>query len=93
VTPTRTGVTGIGDGGANASAMVGMALSDDKRGGSGRGARFMVRNGDAVVAVRCDGSEPMRACVDATLTLLDRVRSMPPAPTSSPGPGSTQPPR
>jgi hypothetical protein len=68
-------------------------MSDDERGGSGRGARFMVRNGDAVVAVRCDGSEPMRACVDATLTLLDRVRSMPPAPTSGPGPGSTQPPR
>src|SRR4051794_29091417 len=66
---------------------------DDERGGSGRGARFMIRNGDAVVAVRCDGSEPMRACVDATLTLLERVRSMPPAPTSGPGPGSPQPPR
>jgi len=66
---------------------------DDERGGPGRGARFMLRNGDAVVAVRCDGSEPMRACVDATLTLLDRVRSMPPAPTSGPSSGSTQPPR
>src|SRR5215207_4275208 len=38
-------------------------MSDDERGGAGRGARFMVRNGDAVVAVWCDGSEPMRACV------------------------------
>jgi hypothetical protein len=64
---------------------------DDERGGPGRGARFMLRNGDAVVAVRCDGSEPMRACVDATLTLLDRVRSLPPP--ASPSPGSTQPPR
>ena len=42
---------------------------DDERGGSGRGAPFMIRNGDAVVAVRCDGSEPMRVCVHATLTL------------------------
>src|SRR3954467_11869907 len=66
---------------------------DDERGGGGRGARFMIRNGDAVVAVRCDGSESMRACVDATLTLLERVRALPAAPTSSPGPGSPQPPR
>src|SRR5215207_5158855 len=43
---------------------------DDKRGGPDRGARFMVRNGDAVVSVRCDGSESMRACVDATGTDL-----------------------
>jgi hypothetical protein len=68
-------------------------MSDDERGGPGRGARFMVRHGDAVVRVRCDGSEPMRACVDATLTLLDRVRSLPPAPTPGPSSGSTQPPR
>ena len=51
--------------------------------GSGRGARFMVRSGDSVVAVRCDGSESMRSCVDATLVLLERVRS------SSPGTGSS----
>src|SRR4051794_4761321 len=66
---------------------------DDERGGAGRGARFMLRNGDAVVAVRCDGSEPMRACVDATLTLLDRVRSLPPAASPGTSPGPTQPPR
>ena len=29
----------------------------DDHHGSGRGARFMVRSGDSVVAVRCDGSE------------------------------------
>jgi len=64
-----------------------------RRGGSS-GARFMVRSGDAMVAVRCDGSESMRACVDATLTLLERVRSSP-AGGSAPGPssGATQPPR
>jgi hypothetical protein len=39
------------------------------------GARFMVRSGDARVAVRCDERESMRACVDATTTLLERVRS------------------
>src|SRR3954467_10013863 len=65
----------------------------DDNHGSGRGARFMVRSGDSVVAVRCDGSESMRSCVDATLTLLERVRALPAAPTSSPGPGSPQPPR
>src|SRR5215213_3424644 len=68
-------------------------MSDNERGGSGRGARFMLRNGDAVVAVRCDGSEPMRACVDATLLLLDRVRSLPPPASPGTSPGSTQPPR
>ena len=68
-------------------------MSDDERGGPGRGARFLVRHGDAVVRVRCDGSEPMRACVDATLALLDRVRLLPPASTSGPSSGSTQPPR
>jgi hypothetical protein len=39
------------------------------------------------VAVRCDPQESMRACVDATTTLLDRSRSaMPPggAPTTPP---------
>ena len=30
----------------------------DDHHGSGRGARFMVRSGDSVVAVRCDGSGP-----------------------------------
>ena len=30
----------------------------DDHHGSGRGARFMVRSGDSVVAVRCDGSAP-----------------------------------
>jgi hypothetical protein len=55
------------------------------------GARFMLRSGDASVMVRCDPSESMRTCVDATLTLLDKVRSLPPAPGASPG--STPPSR
>jgi hypothetical protein len=55
----------------------GRRFSDDER--SSRrpagGASFMVRSGDARVAVRCDAGESMRACVDATLILLERVRS------------------
>jgi hypothetical protein len=54
----------------------------------GGGAAFFLRNGDAMVAVRCDPQDSMRSCVDATLTLLDRARSMQPsgaAPGGSPG--------
>jgi hypothetical protein len=66
----------------------------DDHHGSGRGARFMVRSGDSAVAVRCDGSESMRSCVDATLVLLERVRSSSPGTGSSPGAGGPQaPPR
>jgi hypothetical protein len=57
------------------------------------GARFMVRSGDARVAVRCDERESMRACVDATTTLLERVRSQSAGsasgPTSSPAAPAT----
>ena len=54
-------------------------------GGRRRGARFMVRSGDAAVAVRCDPSESMRSCLDATLTLLDRARGA----SASAGGGAT----
>jgi hypothetical protein len=40
-----------------------------------RGAGFLLRSGDTTVAVRCDPQESMRACVDATTTLLERARS------------------
>ena len=56
-------------------------------GGKGGGARFMLRSGEATVAVRCDESESMRACVDATLMLLDRVRPQGATPSAS-GSGS-----
>jgi hypothetical protein len=47
-----------------------------------RGAGFLLRSGDATVAVRCDPQENMRACVDATTTLLERARAtLPPAGT------------
>ena len=44
-------------------------------GGRGRGgARFFVRSGDTQLRVVCDPGEPMRTCVDAAVTLLDRAR-------------------
>jgi hypothetical protein len=69
-------------------------LEDILRGVGGReglrrgGAAFFLRNGDAVVAVRCDPQDSMKSCVDSTLTLLDRARSMQPsgaAPSGTPG--------
>ena len=68
--------------------------SADLRANSGRegmrrgGASFFLRNGDAMVAVRCDPQDSMKSCVDSTLTLLDRARSMQPsgaAPGGTPG--------
>jgi hypothetical protein len=69
---------GIGDGGRE-----GM-----RRGG----AAFFLRSGDAMVAVRCDPQDSMRACVDATLTLLDRARSMQPSGAAPGGAPGAQPP-
>ena len=53
------------------------------------GARFVLRHGDSMVAVRCDPQDSMKACVDATLTLLDHAKSMAP---SGAAPGGAQPP-
>jgi hypothetical protein len=61
-------------------------------GGGGRGASFFLRSRDATVAVRCDPGDSMRACVDATLTLLDKARSALPPAGSTP-PGTTPPAR
>lgn len=52
------------------------SLSDDlPAGGARRGAAFLLRSGDATVAVRCDPRESMRVCVDLTTMLLERARS------------------
>ncbi len=54
----------------------------------GGGASFFLRSGDGTLAVRCDPQDSMKSCVDATLTLLDRARSMLPsgaAPGGAPG--------
>lgn len=62
-------------------------LGDDISGGSlRRGAGFLLRSGDATVAVRCDPRDSMRSCVEATTLLLERARaSMPPGGGASPG--------
>jgi len=60
----------------------------------GGGAHFVFRSGDTRLGVKCDPQEPMRACVEAAVTLMERARSIaaqtPPAPppASPPGPGA-----
>jgi hypothetical protein len=70
-------------------------IGDHGREGLRRGgAAFFLRNGDAMVAVRCDPQDSMKSCVDATLTLLDRARSMQPSGAAPGGtPGGQPPPR
>ncbi|TAI64596.1 hypothetical protein CWO89_18150 [Bradyrhizobium sp. Leo170] len=71
------------------------AIGESGRGGARRGgAAFFLRNGDAMVAVRCDPQDSMKACVDTTLTLLERARSMQPgggAQSGAPGAPSGAP--
>ncbi len=56
----------------------------------GGGASFFLRSGDGTVAVRCDPQDSMKSCVEATLTLMDRARSMQPSGASPGGsPGGT----
>jgi hypothetical protein len=62
------------------------------REGPRRGASFFLRSGDGTVAVRCDPQESMKSCVDATLTLLDRARSMLPSGAAPGGAPGGQPP-
>jgi hypothetical protein len=50
----------------------------------GRGFGFFMRNGDSVIAVRCDPNDSMKACVEATTTLLEKARAAAPS-TASPG--------
>jgi hypothetical protein len=45
--------------------------SGHKRGG---GARFFLRSGETRLGVVCDTAESMRNCVDAAMTLFDKVR-------------------
>jgi len=74
----------------------GRSVRDDDDDQPGRGARFVLRSGDSRLSVMCDSRESTRSCVDAALTLFDRVRSQqntsgstPPAsatPNTSPAP-------
>ena len=84
------------DGGGDRDDMRGRSMRDDDGGGSSRPARFLLRSGETRMAIRCDDRESMRACVDAALTLFDRVRTQQStttnAPTTAPAsPGSSAP--
>jgi hypothetical protein len=73
-------------------------LEDFLRGIGGRegtrrgGAAFFLRNGDAMVAVRCDPQDSMKSCIDSTLTLLDHARAMQPSGAAPSGTPGAQPP-
>ena len=67
-------------------------IGDHGREGRRGGASFFLRNGDAIVAVRCDPQDSMKSCVDSTLTLLDRARSMQPSGAAPGGTPGGQPP-
>jgi hypothetical protein len=58
----------------------------------GGGASFFLRSGDGTLAVRCDPQDSMKSCVDATLTLLDRARSMQSSGAAPGGTPGAQPP-
>src|SRR4051794_40980746 len=60
------------------------------RAGASRGAGFLLRAGDATLAVRCDPRDSMRACVEAATMLLERARAAMP---SGSGPGGSPPAR
>ena len=53
---------------------------------SGQGARFVIRSGDTQLRVVCSGEESTQACVDAAVTLYERVQ-----PQRSPRPGNPPP--
>src|ERR1700680_2400677 len=67
-------------------------IGDHGREGRRGGASFFLRHRAAMVAVRCDPQDSMKSCVDATLTLLDRARSMQPSGAAPGGTPGGQPP-
>ena len=60
-------------------------------GKAGGGARFFMRSGDTRLGVACDRGESMRNCVDAAITLFDRIRQAGASGTSGATGGSTSP--
>ena len=72
------------DGGRDRDQMRARSLrEDDDEGGRSRGARYVLRSGDARLAVRCDDRESMRTCLEVTLTLFDKIRAQPGAASGS----------
>jgi len=88
--------------GRDSSTRIDRALEELLRGGGGGdfdrvlrrggGAAFFLRHGDATIAVRCDPQDSMKSCVDNTLTLLDKARSMQPSGATPGGTPGGQPP-
>jgi hypothetical protein len=62
-------------------------------GGHGGGARFFIRSGETRLGVVCDQGESMRNCVDAALTLFDKIRQAPSSGSSGTTGGSSPPSR
>lgn len=60
----------------------GKAADDDDRldrahrGGNGHGASFTIRSGDVQLETKCPSGESSRACADASLMLLDRLKAI-----------------
>jgi hypothetical protein len=57
----------------------------------GHGASFFLRSGDTQLRVVCDERESTRACVDAALTMFDKVRSQQGSAPGSSAPTSSTP--
>ena len=53
-----------------------------------RGAHFRVEQGESAVDVKCADDEPMRACADITMQLLDRAMSSKPSVSPAPTPAA-----
>ena len=57
------------------------------------GARFFLRSGETRLGVVCDSAESMRNCVDAVMTLFDKVRQGASGTSGAIGGSSTPTPR
>ena len=42
-----------------------------------KAARFHIETGEADIGIKCADDEPMKACADFTLQLLDKIAAMP----------------
>lgn len=57
-----------------------------------KAAHFRIEHGDTAVDIKCADDEPMKACADFTLQLLDKLQAMPhPATPDQAAPDQTAP--
>ena len=57
-----------------------------------RGAHFRFVRGDARIDIQCPANQPLKDCVDAASTLIDKVAHMGPPPPPPPGGPKSPPP-